>query len=231
MPSTLAAAKSVPASRPAPTARRLLLVEDDDAHAQLLEEAAGLMQPAWQVIACASGSEALDFLERPKAAFELAVVDMGLPDLSGLEVVRALRRRFAVEPVLVISSISAERTVLEAIRAGANGYLLKDGDPHTMARGIEQVLAGNSPISPALARHLFKLAGSPQARQESSIRLTEKERETLQHIGRGHSYAETAEVMGVSVSTVQTHVRSLYRKLGAHSQTQAVAKARDSGLL
>lgn len=228
---------TLPASSPTSplsplTTRRVLLVEDDPIHAQLLERAVQLLDPPWTVTLCATGSEALDWIERPDTTFNLAVVDLGLPDLGGLEIVRAWRARYSQSPVLVVSAISAERTVLEAIRVGANGYLLKDGDTGSMARGISQVLEGNAPISPALARYLFKLAGAPQAApQDSTLHLTKKERETLRHIGRGHSYMEAAELMGVSLSTVQTHVRKLYRKLGAHSQIQAVIKARENGLI
>lgn len=214
------------------TIEPLLLVEDDPTQAQWMQETITLMEPNWRVLRCCTGSEALELIEKPAEVFGLAIVDMGLPDLGGLEVVRAWRRRFAQAPLLVVSAVSAERAVLEAIRAGASGYVLKDGDPLGLAQAIRQVLAGESPISPSLARFLFKLAGSPQASGNSAaISLTHKERETLQHIGRGHSYAETAQLMGVSVSTVQTHVRSLYRKLGAHSQMQAVVKARESGLI
>lgn len=214
------------------TTRPLLLVEDDPTQAQWMQEAIALLDPNWQVLRCGTGSQALERIEKPGETYDLAIVDMGLPDLGGLEVVRAWRRRFANAPLLVVSAISAERAVLEAIRGGASGYVVKDGDPLGLAQAIRQVLNGDSPISPSLARYLFKLAGSPQASGNGpSILLTHKERETLQHIGRGHSYAETAQLMGVSVSTVQTHVRSLYRKLGAHSQMQAVVKARENGLI
>lgn len=209
----------------------MLVVEDDPTQAQALERAAQMLAERWEVRRCDTGSQALDCIEAPGLSFDLAVVDLGLPDIGGLDVVRAWRRRFPNEPLLVISAIAAERTVLEAIRAGASGYLLKDGEPAAMAQGMRQVLEGHAPVSPALARYLFRLAGSPHPATEHAIRLTHKERQTLEHIGRGHSYAQTAELMGVSVSTIQTHVRNLYRKLGAHSQMQAVVKARESGLI
>lgn len=159
------------------------------------------------------------------------MVDLGLPDIGGLDIVRAWRRRFPTRPLLVVSAIAAERAVLEAIRSGASGYLLKSGDCAHVSQAVEQVLQGHCPISPSLARYLFKLAGSPQPQARHAMQLTAKERETLQYFGRGHSYAETAELMGVSISTIQTHVRNLYRKLGAHSQTQAIVKARENGLI
>lgn len=211
--------------------RQILLVEDDNDHAQLINDALRLLDPSWEAVYCSTGSQALDSIEKPGFAFELAVVDLGLPDIGGLDVVRAWRKRFPSRPLLVVSGVAAERAVLESIRSGANGYLLKTIDAYGICHAIEQMLEGHCPISPALARYLFKLAGSPQTNTHQSILLTAKERETLQYFGRGHSYAETAELMGVSLSTIQTHVRNLYRKLGAHSQTQAVIKARESGLI
>lgn len=181
---------------------------------------------------CRTGGEALRLLEDPAQRFRLVLADLGLPDMSGIEVIRAARRRFPEVPILVISTISSERTVLAAIRAGARGYVLKDDSEAGMARAIEQTLAGNYPISPALARYLFRLAGAPElAFEDEPVRLSAKETETLQHIARGRTYLETAELMGVALSTVQSHIRNLYRKLGAHSQGQAVSKARDQGLL
>lgn len=209
----------------------LLLVEEEAAHAQLLREAVQLTHPSWDVIHCKTGSDALDHIENPAHDFALAIVDLKLPDIGGLDIVRAWRKRYSDLPVLVISAVTAERAVLEAIRIGANGYLLKASNVQLLAHGIDQVLEGHNPISPMLARYLFKLAGSPQTQTPHLVQLTRKERETLQHISRGHSYAESAQLMGVSISTVQTHIRSLYRKLDAHSQVQAMVKARDCGLL
>lgn len=209
----------------------LLLVEDEPVHAQHLQQALALLDPPWDVIHCTTGSDALDQIEKRSHTFELAIVDMGLPDIGGLDIVRAWRKHFVHQPLLVVSAISAERTLLEAIRAGANGYLLKDGNVQATAHCMEQVLQGHHPISPAIARYLFKLAGAPQSNSHTHIQLTVREKETLHHIGRGHSYLETAELMGVRLSTVQTHVSSLYRKLGAHSQMQAVIKAREHGLI
>ncbi len=209
----------------------LLLVEEDLAHAQLLSKTVQSLGPTWDVVHCRNGSDALDQIEKPDRDFHLAIVDLKLPDIGGLDIVRAWRKRYSEQPVLITTTVTAERAVLEAIRIGASGYVLKNDEPSCMAYGIEQVLQGHNPISASLARHLFKLAGSPQNQPAPAIQLTAKERETLQHIGRGHSYAQTAQLMGVSISTIQTHIRSLYRKLGAHSQIQAVVKARDCGLL
>ena len=129
-----------------------------------------------------------------------------------------------------MSVISSERSVLAAIRAGARGYLLKDDNPQLITQSLAEALQGNYPISPSLARYLFRLAGGSESPAEFTS-LTPKELELLRHLSRGRSYGETAQEMGIAISTVQTHIRNLYRKLDVHSQVQAVTKAQDQGLI
>lgn len=211
--------------------RRLILVDGELARVQMMATACGLLNPNWQIRHCTTGHEALKAMRVRSLSVDLAALDLSLPDMDGLELIHAVRRRFPNVPILIISAISSEHTLLKAIRAGASGYLLKDGDTHALAQGIKQVLQGESPISSMLASHLFKLVGQSTSPQDTDVRLTSKERETLEHFGRGLSYAQTARLMGVGMATVQTHVRNLYRKLGAHSQTQAVIRAKEYGLL
>ena len=211
---------------------RVLMIEDDAVFEQMVAQAVARLGQPSLLRCCRSGAEALEVLDDPSARFDLVLADLGLPDMSGIEVIRAARRRFAEIPIMVVSGMSDERTVLAAIRAGARGYVLKDDSEVAIARAIDHVIQGNYPISPALARHLFRLVGAPaDAPADEQVRLSAKETETLQHIARGLSYAEAAQAMGVALSTVQSHIRNLYRKLEVHSQMQAVTKARDRGLI
>lgn len=212
--------------------RCILLVEDNPEFEQRIYSAVRSLAIDGVVVSCRTGSQALDFLDDPRQKVDFALVDLGLPDISGVEVIAAVRRRFLDTPILVISVISAERSVLAAIRAGARGYLLKGDSDLSIRTAIEQVLLGNYPISPALARTLFKLAGAPgSAGNQPAIKLSSREIETLQHIARGNTYEEVAQLMGVALSTVQSNIRNLYRKLDVHSQVQAVTRARDAGII
>lgn len=211
--------------------RNVLLVEDNPLFRQLVQNAIDGIGLKGQVLECASGSEALELLEQPQTRLDLALIDLGLPDIGGIEVIQAVRRRFAEIPIMVISVISSERTVLAAIRAGAQGYILKGDSAISIGQAIEDVLQGNYPISPALARSLFKLAGFPSDRSTISFDLSRRELETLKFIARGNSYEQTAKLMGIAVSTVQSNIRNLYRKMEVRSQVQAVSKAREIGLI
>lgn len=225
-------AQTEPSPEPMLQPRNILIVEDNPLFREQMQQSLAQLGIQAEIHICSNGGEALDLLDSPRAQIDLAFVDMGLPDTSGLEVIHAMRRRFPSAPVLVITVISAERTLLSAIRAGARGYLLKGGTQASLTAAIEEVLHGNYPISPALARSLFKLAGAPMASDQDNVfKLSRRELETLRLISRGHSYDEVATLMGVALSTVQSNIRNLYRKLGAHSQVQAVTRARDAGII
>ena len=211
-------------------AMQAIIIEDDPTFDAVLRRAIGQLGPDWTVTSCRTASEALQHLETSTAAIDLGLVDIGLPDANGIDIIAHLRKRFPEIPILVVSVISAERSVLAAIRAGARGYVLKDDGESQIASALRQATQGNYPISPALARYLFKLAGA-EDRPADLAELTPKELELLRQLSRGHSYAAAANEMGIAVSTVQTHIRNLYRKLDVHSQVQAVTKAQERGLL
>jgi len=215
-----------------PQVKKILLIEDNPLHQKQLIASINYNYPLASIILCSTGGEALQHLKNPQIRFDLVLVDLGLPDINGLEVILAVRKRFRQVPIMVVSAITAESSLLACIRAGAQGYILKSDTVNAIQQAIHDVLQGNYPISPALARSLFKLAGAPTENSPSKeTQLTPRETETLQHLSRGLSYADVAQLMGIKVSTVQSNIRIIYRKLEANSQMQAVVKARDAGMI
>ncbi len=209
----------------------ILVVEDNPLFLQHIDQAVDCLEIANKSY-CETGAQALMLLGQASTTFNLALVDLGLPDIDGVKIVSAVRQRFPDIPIMVITVISSEKSLLESIRAGANGYILKSDPSTSIRQAIDDVLHGNYPISPSLARTLFKLAGSPVAgKKTDQFNLTPREIETLKHISRGHSYEETSKLMGISLSTIQSNIRSLYRKMDAHSQIQAISKARSAGMI
>ena len=212
--------------------RKAMIVEDDPMFARQLELALEHVDGIWHAEQFRAAAPALERIEARGFYADLALVDLGLPDVSGLEVIRQLHERQPDLPILVVSVLAAERSLLAAIKAGAKGYLLKDDDRELIAKGICDVLNGRYPVSPSLARYLFRMAGSPERRGDrSGIELTRRETDVLEAIARGLTYDEAAVHLGVSLSTIQSHIRNLYSKLGAHSQVQALNEARERGLL
>ena len=216
----------------APTTQHVLLVEDDPVFHETFTRVFANLAGSWHIHAAYDGAAALAALKQPDCQFALALVDIGLPDISGIDVVEAAHNLFYELPILVTTAFSAEETFIAAIRAGAHGYLLKGDTELSLGISINQVLNGQYPVSPALARYLFKLAGSPPvAHPAASINLSPRELELLQHIAQGLSYAGCAAKMHISLSTVQTHIRNMYRKLEVSNHRQAIIKAQTSGLL
>jgi len=185
----------------------------------------------WAITACAKAAEAKVQLRHNPLPFDIALVDLGLPDASGIDVIKAIRAIDVTIPILVVSIISAEKSVLDAIRAGARGYILKDDSSIQITDAISEALKGNYPISPALARYLFTQFTQAPSPLAQATTLSGKELTLLKHIANGCSYTEAADLMDVSLSTVQTHIRNLYRKLDVHSQTQALMRAKQEGLI
>lgn len=210
---------------------RVLIVEDNPEFLFHLSQAISRLDGNWIVEAAGTASDALSLIADQTKSFRLALVDIGLPDQSGIEVVRAVAARYPDLPVLVVSILSTEETVLAAIRAGARGYLLKDDSASTIRDAIDQVLNDQYPISPALARCLFRLAQSGQQEAGSGPALTTRELDVLTKLSEGMTYPEIAEALDLSISTVRTHIQKIYRKLNAKTGSEAVAVAKTNRLI
>lgn len=174
--------------------------------------------------------------------FAMALVDLGLPDGNGSELVAWLRERDEALPILVISAWSTEEKIVDALRAGASGYILKERDDAEIAMLIGTALKGGAPIDPFIARRILALSSgfdtslrpspaiSANAR-ELGAAFSERETAILQLVAEGLSNIEIAEKVNLSRWTVATHVKNIYAKLAVHSRTAAVQAARGRGLL
>lgn len=162
---------------------------------------------------------------------EVLLLDLGLPDGSGLSLLEDLRGRGSEVGVLVISVLGDERSVLHAIESGAAGYLLKDADDTAVIAAIEQMLAGGAPLSPSIAVHLLRrLQRPPRAPAAEDLGLSSREISLLRLIAKGLSYEEVGQVLGLKYNTITSYAKELYRKLQVHSRAEAVFEARQLGL-
>lgn len=166
------------------------------------------------------------------------LIDLGLPDGSGIDLIRAVRSSDAGAHILVISVFGDVDNVVGSIQAGANGYLLKDAVDTDLSGAMAAMELGGTPLSPMIASRLLETmvpakphpARAAAAPPTASV-LTPKETELLNLLSRGYTYAESAELMRVAISTVQTHVRGIYAKLAVGSKSEAVFEAKAMGLL
>lgn len=215
-----------------PVVRHALVVEDQEPFRLLARQAIASLDGGWQVTSCGTGAAALAAIADPGRPADLILVDLGLPDMSGIRLIQAAVKRRPGTPVMVLSGMTDEESVLAAIGAGARGYVRKDDPVAAIASAIRLVLEGQYPISPSLARYLFQLAAPPENLPSAGrIGLSPKELELLRLLAQGLTYDEAARSMGVALSTVQSHVRRMYGKLEVDSKVKAIIKARERGWL
>ena len=212
---------------------RIAIVEDDLSFRKVLVSTLQA-DPDYAVVAeFSEGKPAIDAMSQ--LVPDMVLVDLGLPDISGIDLIRQLKVVDLKCDILVVTTFGDERTITSALEAGANGYLLKGTSLEELRRDIQHLRTGGSPLSPMVARQLLNklqsnAAGSkPQA--AGGTELTRREHDVLQMIAKGFSYAETSQICGIASATVHSHLKSIYRKLEVHSKTEAVYEARRRSLI
>jgi DNA-binding NarL/FixJ family response regulator len=215
---------------------RVMIVEDDrETLARFGQSLA--RDPSLNVIATAwSGRDALARLGEVEP--DVLLVDLGLPDMHGTEVIRQARRLHPECDIMVISLFGDEHNVLASIEAGATGYILKDCTDEDLVQRVRELRAGGAPMTPVIARMVLqrmRLAHPPEISDAAGAGergpLTSREIEVLGLLARGYVYAEIAERLGISLNTVASHIKNSYRKLAVHSGAAAVTRAAELGLL
>jgi DNA-binding NarL/FixJ family response regulator len=214
-----------------PSARIRVAVVDD--HPVVREGLVLILQtqPDFEIVGVGeSGRDAIDIVER--LAPDVLMLDLELPGLDGVAVLRRLRERDATTRTIAFTVFDTDDRIIGAVEAGAAGYLLKGAPSAELFEAIRVVHRGGSLLQPLVAstvmRHVAS-QGRPDA--ERSVALTEREREVLQRLARGMSNKEIAAELAVTERTVKFHVASLFTKLGAGNRTEAVTRAVQSGLV
>jgi len=162
---------------------------------------------------------------------QIALVDIGLPGMSGIDGVKALKQRLPDLQFLVLTSYDDDARVFAAMCAGACGYLLKKTPPAKLLDAINELNNGGAPMSPQIARQVVSLFRNVAPPRTSEHKLTPKEMQVLQLLVEGHSYKTASYEMNLTVHAISFHARHVYEKLHVHSKSEAVAKALRNGLL
>lgn len=212
---------------------RILLTEDDDAVRERFSRLIDTWAGGELTADCACLSETMTAIS--SHAIDLLITDLKLPDGHGTTAIRYLRSCQPKAEAMVISGLADERTVIDAIEAGASSYLLKDADSTDLVEAITDLMAGRSPISSRIARILVNRLSAPiEPRAVPSAMaplLTEREKDILYGVSKGFTYSELAEHLGISHQTVPVHIRNIYRKLQVHNRSEAVYEAARQGLI
>jgi DNA-binding NarL/FixJ family response regulator len=223
-----------------PAKIRVLVVEDQP---KILKNQLKLLDavPEIEIVGTAmNGESAID--EIPRCNPHVLLLDLGLPRMSGIEVTREVKTRWPSVEILIFTIFDEEEKVLEAIKAGASGYLLKGATADKIVEAIRDVCAGGTVIQPSLARNLLKhfrtgadpaqAAAAQEATGPGALRpLSDREKEILQLIAKGISNSEAAGILSVSKATIRTHLEHIYQKLDVTNRVEAVTEGIRKGLI
>jgi len=217
------------------TRARIFLVEDDiDTNRHL----SSLMKASDNIDFVGNATthhNAMCFLQDNE--IDCLVTDICLPDGSGLDLIKWCKDNRPEMHSLVISVLGDEKTLLSAISAGADGYLLKDTDEKRLCSALDDIMNGGAPISAFMAKHILKQVPQEDERVKKATieidlpQLTVKESSVLKIIARGYSYKEAADHLNISPKTVPNHIKNIYRKLQVHSRGEAVYEALRLGII
>ena len=209
---------------------RVLVIEDQ----REIREGLATLINGTSGFRCAGGFRTMEEALARSTAFQpdVALVDLGLPGMSGIDGIPRLLEKYPELQILVLTIFEDDDRIFRALCAGACGYLLKRTPPAKLLESIGEVRNGGAPISPEIARRvvmLFRNFAPPP--QPAGCRLSEQEIRVLQLLADGHNYKTAGAELGITVNTVAFHTRQIFRKLQVHSKSEAVAKAIRTGVL
>jgi DNA-binding NarL/FixJ family response regulator len=213
----------------------IIIVEDEPEFrrrfAQIIEG-----EPSMKLVGVAANKrEAQALID--KEDFDVLMIDLGLPDGTGIDLIRQVSQKKPDTDIMVVTVFGDEQHVVSSIEAGATGYILKDSTPADVISCIRLLRAGGSPVSPVVARSVLRairnrMGPSTQTKPAPENNpLSARETEILQLLAKGMSFNEIGEILGISPHTVTAHIKKIYRKLAVHSRGEAVYEATQMGLL
>lgn len=220
-----------------PAILRVAVVEDDPRYRDTLERFFSSLTGFQLAGSFGSPRAALQAAEQSQRmggppAWDVVLMDLELPGMSGLEAIRKLKQLVPEVPVIVLTVFEDPATVLEAISSGADGYLSKKISAPELRSQLRTILHEGAPLTPAVARTVLTFVREfrqPSHRSQRAaparLELTQREQDVLKGLVRGMAYQQVADSLGISIETVRTHVRNVYGKLQVHSVAEAVSYA------
>ncbi|MCU0797067.1 MAG: response regulator transcription factor [Akkermansiaceae bacterium] len=198
------------------------LIEDDDSLREVIAELLAT-SPDWQLVATWPAVEpALDDLRT--SCPDVVLMDIQLPGMSGIEGVAELKKIHPSAQVMMLTVYDNNDRIFNALMAGASGYLLKRDAPGKLLESLDDLLAGGSPMSGAIARKVVQHFQSSSQQKSQEHDLTPRETQILELLVKGSLYKEIAADLGIGVETVRTHLHNIYAKLHVRTRTEAVVK-------
>ncbi|WP_272984477.1 response regulator [Leeuwenhoekiella blandensis] len=166
---------------------------------------------------------------------DLILMDIEMPVLNGIEATALVKQKYPQIKIIMLTVFDNDEHIFNAIKAGADGYLLKETSPDILEKGIRETLSGGAAMNPSIAMRTLKLLRNPESisnlQEREEISLSSREVEVLEQLSKGLSYTKIAENLFLSPSTVRKHIENIYKKLQVHSKIEAVEKARQNNII
>jgi DNA-binding NarL/FixJ family response regulator len=201
-----------------------VIIYEDNGH--LRESLGNLITFSRDLVLLGSYAQANDVVSHVKELQpDVILMDIDMPGTNGIEAVKKIREFSPEVQIIMLTVFNDNSHVLDAICAGASGYLLKKYISDHLLDAVTQVMQGEAPMSPGIAKMIISNMQQPVKQVSNDYKLTSREKEILAELSRGNSYKLIAAGLGISIDTVRTHIKKIYEKLQVHSQTEAVSKA------
>jgi len=215
-----------PAANPVLACKKIALVEDQRETRESLIQLLKTFTELKCVCVCASGEEALEQI--PSAQPDVVLMDIFLPRMSGIECTARLKAMLPNARILILTASDDEEMVFPALEAGADGYLLKQTKPAKLRNALLELLQGGVPMTSSIARHVADYFRKRAKMRGEMVHLSPRETELLALLAKGYSNKEIAGKLSLTLETIQSYLKSVYKKMHVHSRAEAAAKYRSS---
>ncbi|EAQ50124.1 MULTISPECIES: response regulator [Leeuwenhoekiella] len=213
---------------------RIAIVDDKIFLAKAVAEKLSFFEDFKLKFIAAHGADLLTKLDE-NSNIDLILMDIEMPVLNGIEATALVKQKYPQIKIIMLTVFDNDEHIFNAIKAGADGYLLKETSPDILEKGIRETLSGGAAMNPSIAMRTLKLLRNPESisnlQEREEISLSSREVEVLEQLSKGLSYTKIAENLFLSPSTVRKHIENIYKKLQVHSKIEAVEKARQNNII
>lgn len=213
---------------------RIGIVDDNSFLMKAIEDKLSFFEAVSVRLKAINGKDLLDKLQQ-NSLLDVILMDIEMPVMNGIEATFQVKQKFPQIKIIMLTVFDNDEHIFNAIKAGADGYLLKEVSPDMLYNGIIETLNGGAAMHPSIAMKTLKLLRNPivfeQVNSEEEIKLTSREIEVLEQLSKGLNYNQIAENLILSPATIRKHIENIYTKLQVHNKLEAVQKAKDRNII